>query len=343
LETHVLDLGLCALALVIWIVIVRSKRPIPGIVPVLGGVMVLELLGFAWNVNPQCDPQLYYPRLPALEYVAQAPPGRALCIGSLPANLLATHGLLDIRGYDAIDPARYTALLELARDKSLPPGPGYAKIQSYNPIAKITPQKTVEFPRIIDMLNVRYLILPGKHPQLDTCFSGGGHSVVENRRALPRAFVPRTVVSLSPGESALPKLDEKSFDPEQVAYVEGAVELTGEGRGQAEIQSEIPTRLELRADMQTSGLLVLADRWDDGWKATVNGQSAPILRTNHELRGVVLPAGQSLVQFHYEPASLCRGMVAMTAGLLTLLVWASVLSARRFIAGRRGPGDAHSS
>jgi len=35
-------------------------------------------------------------------------------------------------------------------------------------------------------------------------------------------------------------------------------------------------------------MVVLADRWDNGWHANLNGQSAQIHRANHALRGVVV-------------------------------------------------------
>jgi uncharacterized membrane protein YfhO len=38
-----------------------------------------------------------------------------------------------------------------------------------------------------------------------------------------------------------------------------------------------------------------------GWKATIDGQPAPILDTNAAFRGVNIPAGQHRVQFVFAP------------------------------------------
>jgi len=39
------------------------------------------------------------------------------------------------------------------------------------------------------------------------------------------------------------------------------------------IQSEIPTRIVVAAQMETPGLLVLADRWDQGWRGLSQRQA----------------------------------------------------------------------
>ena len=49
------------------------------------------------------------------------------------------------------------------------------------------------------------------------------------------------------------------------------------------------------------GWLVIAESWDPGWSAAVNGLSAPVRRVNYVQRGVEVPAGDSTVEFRYRP------------------------------------------
>jgi uncharacterized membrane protein YfhO len=105
-------------------------------------------------------------------------------------------------------------------------------------------------------------------------------------------------------------------------------------RGSAEIKEEAPTRIVAEAGMETPGLLVLADNWDVGWRAYVNGRPSPILRTNHALRGVVLPAGRSTVEFRYESASARLGNWLAVASIAILLGWCGIVAWRR---RRRAP------
>ena len=58
---------------------------------------------------------------------------------------------------------------------------------------------------------------------------------------------------------------------------------------------------------------MLADTWFPGWKATVDGRSAPIVRTDQLLRGVVLPAGAHTVEFTYVPLELADRLDRLAA------------------------------
>jgi hypothetical protein len=172
------------------------------------------------------------------------------------------------------------------------------------------------------MLNVRYLIFRGTPPPDATPdFQGGDYWVLVNPAVLPRAFVPRRVESVTDDDARVQKLASPQFDPREVAFVETAVNLPVGCRGAAEIVSEIPTHLTMSVRMETPGLVVLADLWDKGWRAYLNGKPAPILRTNHALRGVVAPAGSATLDFRYEPASFSWGLRLAAFAATVLLVW----------------------
>ena len=109
-------------------------------------------------------------------------------------------------------------------------------------------------------------------------------------------------------KARLAKLAAEDFNPRAVAYVESPVNLPGPCRGAASIVAEIPTRITVSVQMETPGLVVLADLWDKGWQAYWNGRRVPILRTNHAIRGVVVPAGSGTLEFRYAPASFAWGL-----------------------------------
>jgi uncharacterized membrane protein YfhO len=70
---------------------------------------------------------------------------------------------------------------------------------------------------------------------------------------------------------------------------------------------------------------VVAESWYPGWRATLDGQAAPILRANYLSQGVVVPAGRHVVELRYQPDSFTIGAalsgLAALAGL-ALVVWA---------------------
>ena len=81
--------------------------------------------------------------------------------------------------------------------------------------------------------------------------------------------------------------------------------------------------------METPGLVVLADLWDKGWQAYLNGKRVPILRANHAIRGVVVPAGSGTLEFRYAPASFAWGLRLAGLAAVALLVWLGIALRRR--------------
>jgi uncharacterized membrane protein YfhO len=187
------------------------------------------------------------------------------------------------------------------------------------------------------MLGVRYLIARGNAPTgVRPTFVQKDYWAIENRLALPRTYVPRHVEVVTNKEERLAKLASPDFDAREVAYVESNVDHPGEITGHSEITNENPTRVSMSVKMETSGLVVLADLWDPGWQASLNGKMVPILRANHALRGVAVPPGNWSLDFQYRPVSFTRGCWLAAAAIFLLTGWACVTwgSARRNAPGQ---------
>jgi uncharacterized membrane protein YfhO len=90
-------------------------------------------------------------------------------------------------------------------------------------------------------------------------------------------------------------------------------------------------------DARRPALLVLTDNWYPGWKATVDGKSAPVERVDYLIRGVRVPAGSHRVEFSFEPASWRLAWIVSLLGLLTILGAAWIGWRRR--PGETEPGD----
>ena len=76
----------------------------------------------------------------------------------------------------------------------------------------------------------------------------------------------------------------------------------------------------IRVANQRPALLLLADLWAPGWRATVDGVPTPVLRADLTLRAVALPAGAQEVRFEYHDSSLTRGLILAVAGILATLI-----------------------
>jgi uncharacterized membrane protein YfhO len=106
--------------------------------------------------------------------------------------------------------------------------------------------------------------------------------------------------------------------------------------GSARIISEVPSRVEIEYTMQTAGFIVLADSWDPGWRASVNGENTGVLIANHAFRAVAVPAGVGKVVFTYHPRSFRIGLYSAGFSLVTLIfMGAAPLILHRNKTGRR--------
>ena len=171
---------LCMLALILWLAIRRGLFHHRWFVWIVGFLAAAEVIAMAYNVNSQTDPALYYPPQPVLAYLAKAPPGRVSAFHCLPACLPEVYGLLDVRGYDSVDPARLVDLLfQTQPDLFKHPQDEAGVLQEYFPRQFPSP--------ITRMMNLRYLIFPGtpppgRHPRFVT----EGYWLYQTSKFLPR-------------------------------------------------------------------------------------------------------------------------------------------------------------
>lgn len=98
-----------------------------------------------------------------------------------------------------------------------------------------------------------------------------------------------------------------------------------------DVLEETPTRVRLRVARRVPGFLVVANTYDGGWKATIDGKEVPVLRANYAFQAVAVPPGTFEVELRYMPDSLVQGL---WIGALSLLVaigagWISWRAARR--------------
>jgi uncharacterized membrane protein YfhO len=141
-------------------------------------------------------------------------------------------------------------------------------------------------------------------------------------------------------KSRLEKLSSSAFNPNLVAYIETNVDLPATCTGSAEITSQIPNGVKLSLQMETPGLVVLADLWDKGWRAYLNGKRVPILRANQAIRGVMVPAGAGTLEFKYEPAGFAWGLRLAGISILVLIGWGTRVRFSRV--PKKASGIAHS-
>jgi hypothetical protein len=143
----------------------------------------------------------------------------------------------------------------------------------------------------------------------------GNFSVARNPNAVPRAFVTYQARRAPEVDVLLARLSDPRFDPLVASYVEGDFALTGGHHAghEATIVRDEMTVVEIDAELQAPGLLVLADSYYAGWTASVDDEPVTIYATNHLFRGVPVAAGRHRVRFEFRPVSVWSGAALSTA------------------------------
>jgi hypothetical protein len=327
-DTYLRGAILCLIAFAGWILLARLSQSDDGVPRSRRSRLVLfialasfgELLFRAQGTNPQTDPELYYPAIRVLEQLSERAHDRVLGVGCLPPNLGERFGFKDVRGYDGVDPERILDLLDLAVDPQADPSRKTA--QWYTPRMQARDGDVWIHP-VLSMLNVRYLVFRGQPPaSIRPLLSGDDYWIAENRGVLPRTFIPRRVERVSDGDATLSRLASPEFHPAEVAFItEATTAFPAQMSGEVRIVNETSTRIDIACSLPAPALVVLADRWDPGWKATVNGRDTAILRVDHAIRGVAAPAGSSTIRFTYRPNSFRWGLWTAAFAVTVWVFW----------------------
>jgi hypothetical protein len=155
------------------------------------------------------------------------------------------------------------------------------------------------------------------------------YALLEYTGALPRAqLYGRWQVSTN-DEATLQTLRARDFDPATTVLVAESIVApagTNATGGTVEFASYAPRRISLKARAAAPAVLLLNDKHHPAWQVTVNGQPAPLLRCNYTMRGVQVPAGESVIEFRYAPPLRTLYITLAATALLILLagyvVWA---------------------
>ncbi|MDP9485068.1 MAG: YfhO family protein [Actinomycetota bacterium] len=249
----------------------------------------------------------------------------------LASNLGIPMGLQSIQGYNPVQIARYYEYVKALNKKSQ----GYHNTDVY--------PEGLDSP-LLDLLNVRYIIVPtvaapdqsllqelkNAHP---TVYSDDRVDVLENRDALPRAWIVHSARQVAPKET-LELLSSGAVDPRRTALLEQSPpDLAAPENASADravVTMYEADRIRLKTTTGARGLLVLSEAYYPAWKAYVDGQPVPLYAADHVLRAVPLPAGEHTVDLRYESWSLRVGLaISLLAYLLLVGLAVAVKRLRR--------------
>ncbi|UCD83889.1 MAG: YfhO family protein [Deltaproteobacteria bacterium] len=142
--------------------------------------------------------------------------------------------------------------------------------------------------------------------------SGQGVGVYKNRDVFPRAFIVPEAVVVERHEVILEIMDSGDFNLRKVVILEEPAELAtndhfSTDNSEARIIDYQATKVEIEAQVDGEGFLVLSDNYYPGWKVYVDGRQERIYRADYLLRAIHLSPGFHRVKFVFDPLSFRLG------------------------------------
>ncbi len=203
---------------------------------------------------------------------------------------------------------------------------------------------------LFDLLNLRYVVFPAAFPlppavrrELRTVHADTQWVVASNPSGLPR-YRFHTDVRVRAREATVGELLRAGRDAGTFACVEAAppfpvaADPAADRAAGITLLTQAPDGLTLRVTAPADGLLVVADAWYPGWRATVDGVEVPVVRVNSIVRGLWLRAGKHTVRLAFVPLTVYGGTAVTVATALLLLLLAG-RARRRSEGAERGEGE----
>jgi hypothetical protein len=162
----------------------------------------------------------------------------------------------------------------------------------------------LQHPNIMNMLNVKYLVLRGRYeiPHLVLERDLGEVALYRNENALPRAYLVHDAVVAESDTAALELLEDPEFDPSRSIILHEGRELAVEkpaGDEQVRIAVYEPNKVVVRVKAAAPGYLFFGENYLPYWKASIRGEQVPLLRCNISMRAVHVEAGDHMIEMKY--------------------------------------------
>jgi hypothetical protein len=166
-------------------------------------------------------------------------------------------------------------------------------------------QANLNHANVMAIANVKYVLTSERisHPMLVLRMESGRAFVYENRGYLERAFIVHNAVVAEDNDAALEMIKSPGFDPSETIVLAGGEPMAGGPRlptESAEIESDDPNGVVIRARLESEGYLYYSGNYLPHWKAESDGREVPVERCDISMRAIRLPAGDHRITMKYE-------------------------------------------
>lgn len=308
--------------------IIKSKQ-IVGIVALI--LVTADLLRFGIKFNPFVPAKLDFPNTPILTFLQQNVGNYRIereRTETLPANYWIPYHLQSPSGYDPLVYLPYAQFFNVYNLNSPQANfSRYEELENYDS-------------KILNLAGVKYLLVLKRDDKgvIDPSSNLISYKINQNR--FTQVFTDKTTVVLQ-NQNVLPRVmlyDNSLTEPNNLQ----ALELLRNGLDfkntlivsepisfpsstvistkQAKIIDYQVNQVEIEVNTDQPQLLLLTDTNYPGWQVYINNQPTKMLTGDGIYRAVVVPAGNSVVKFIYQPTAVTFGLLCSLVSLLIILI-----------------------
>jgi uncharacterized membrane protein YfhO len=127
---------------------------------------------------------------------------------------------------------------------------------------------------------------------------------------LPKAYYVDSLVYAESNREAYNEISKGGFVPAEYAVVQSTDEInvSADSSASAEVILYDNHTIEIQSSRSSDGFMVIGEiYYPKGWKAYLDGEEIPIIKTNYALRGIQVPAGEHTIRMEFKPASYVVG------------------------------------
>lgn len=301
-------------------------------------ITILDLFYFFQKFNPFVPPTLIFPNTSITTWLKNnSGIDRVWGYGfaSIEANFSTQYSFFSPDGYDPLYPKWYGEFIQSARD---------GKINTR--FTNLTRSDAVIVPgfgendlmmnksrlKVLNLLGVKYILdrkenastqrtFPSE--RFDLVFEQDDWKIFNNHKALPRIFLVSDY-KIAKNEDEFQKIFfEKSFNPSKTIILEQDIKekLTNtSGLAKTQLLSYKSNEIKISTSSNGNRLLFLSDNYFPGWKAFVDAQETKIYRANYSFRAVVVPLGNHIITYRYNPESFSLGLKITIISIILLVI-----------------------
>ncbi|MDQ3098781.1 MAG: YfhO family protein [bacterium] len=310
---------------------INSPKKLNAILIIVLAVTFLDLARYWYKFESFSKPEHLYPKSQLLDILKGDPNKRYQTEDSriLPPNMNIPYDIYTVEGYDPLYYEKYGQLIGMwDRNK--------ADLTPYKANRIITPHKPKSI--IANISGASHLLSFGDYTKYEKLDEYGMTKLFKIDSTLPHMLIFSAMRGFETDQQMADYIFSSGYDPSSEALFimkpgadfnipdNGYYVQLGSKTNNITPGKYTPTEITLTATVtDLPGLLYIADTFDEGWKASIDGNLTPIIRTNFAFRGIQLTPGTHEIRMWYAPDSFRYGLMlsSIGAGLTILMLLAN--------------------